>query len=269
MFQLIAKKTLVITTIQSLIMFFVTLVSVYASKLFKKQIISTYLKCFAAGLILSTLLFDINKHLYLHNSDFLGIFTAGLSFLFLFWIDKLYITSKPCHDGFDSDVSFKKALILVIALSIHSFLEGLGFVSRKTTDEVFFYWVEILAHKLIEGFIVGVSISETNLKKHTKYILAVIYSSLTSIGMIVSVLSVSQESEKDSLILSLFNGLCTGSFFYILFVEMMISEFEHNHLNTADLDDNENYINEKKLRFKKLSFMTLGFISMSFVFKIL
>ncbi|EJW01759.1 hypothetical protein EDEG_00350 [Edhazardia aedis USNM 41457] len=245
-------------------MFIFTLVFAHSHRIFKKSTLSSYLKCFACGVIIAAIIFDTARDLY-EDQDFkgwcsnIGPLSAGLSFLLLVWIDKLYLAiNQGEHDSVPEDISLKKAVVFVLALSIHSFLEGLGFAAKSNKrNDLGCYLLVILGHKWMEAFALGVSVANAPFIKNTANWLLILYSALTPIGMIVSkMILIFFNKHFKEMILCILTGVSTGSFFYIGFVEMLHSEFEeHNHSKS----------NSKKTR-SKLAAITLGFASMAVIF---
>ncbi|KAM0675844.1 hypothetical protein GVAV_000619 [Gurleya vavrai] len=239
-------------------MFIFTFLFAYAYKIFHKSKISTYLKCFAGGIILSTMIFHIVPDLY-ETKNFVAPFFAGVSFLFLFWIDKLYLQAQGEHDSLPENVTMRKAVIFVVALSVHSFLEGIG-LPAKTDGQVMYYLLGLFGHKWIEAFALGVSINAAPFTRKAVFYLTLLYSSLTPFGIISGLAALKLDVNcytKDQIILIL-TGLSSGSFFYIGFVEMLNSEFEHSHGKVC----------VKKNR-NKLTAISFGFVIMTILFYVL
>ncbi|KAM0678757.1 hypothetical protein BDAP_000540 [Binucleata daphniae] len=239
------------------LMFVFTITFSYAYKIFHKSKISSYLKCFAGGIILSTMIFHIVPDLY-ETKNIIGPFFAGISFLVLFWIDKLYLQVQGEHDSLPDNVTLRKATIFVIALSVHSFLEGIG-LPAKNSSQVFYYLIGLFGHKWIEAFALGVSIAAAPFTQRTAFFLTFLYSSLTPLGIITGLIALKSNVNDNvkNIIELVLTGLSSGSFFYIGFVEMLNSEFHHHH----------HYKKEKsKTDRNKLTAITTGFFIMTVLF---
>ncbi|KAF7683686.1 Zinc transporter ZIP1 [Astathelohania contejeani] len=240
--------------ILSIVIFIFTFIFAISYKLFARTSLSSYLKCFAGGVILSTMIFHIFPDLYLHKDSNIAPLFSGCSFLLLFSIDKLYLYSQSNEaDSLPEGSTQAQALLFVIALSMHSFLEGLGIPTKKNA-ELFWYMVGLLGHKWIEAFALGVSIMIADFKPKTIFRLLLLYSSLTPLGAIIS--SVAMQLLSNSTYFKIgelvMTGISSGSFFYIGFIEMLNSEFSSGK-------------KDKKAIKYKMTAIFLGFILMTVV----
>ncbi|KAM0688531.1 hypothetical protein COBT_000214, partial [Conglomerata obtusa] len=130
-----------------------------------------------------------------------GLFTAGLAFILLITIDSLVLNHSHCdnkhaiddhtqhsHDSFGTcntkvlkyTTSMTQAIILILALSIHSFFEGLAF-SKQNAARTF--EIGILIHKVLESFTLGVTMASSKFDFKSNLILSAAYSILTPLGM--------------------------------------------------------------------------------------
>lgn len=217
--------------------------------------ISSYVKCFTGGVILSIIILHIFPDLYeIKNIE--APLSAGISFLILFSIDKLYIDGPGQNiegDSIPEKSTKMQALIFVLALSVHSFFEGVA-IPVKTGPELFWNLVSLLGHKWIEAFSLGLSIEISGFKNLIKIILILIYSILTPFGSLVGsfvckIFSKTSKITDTSVIKNILVGISSGSFIYIGFIEMLNSEFKPNDI--------------LKLRIKKIFGVIIGFTIMS------
>lgn len=137
------------TYISAFVTFLITFVFSYAHKIQKKP--SPLAKCFASGIIISALIFDIIPDIYTNNNNKNSPIYCAISFIFLFTIDKLYLGGEEMP----KNVSIKKAIVFIFALSLHSLFEGLSCHSRTNLTS---YLVGLLGHKWAEAFVFGISI---------------------------------------------------------------------------------------------------------------
>lgn len=211
----------------------------------------SYIKCLTGGFIISIILFEILPDLYVHKSVVPPLAT-GLSFFALFAISKLYIEKVDAedHDSIPGDATKKEALIFIVALSLHSFMEGLG-VSTKTGDKLGWYICGLFAHKWLEALVLGASVLSSRLSKRARFSLLLVYSSLTSIGAILG-MHISKRESEASVLLLILDGIAAGSFFYIAFVEMVGNEFQEGFGRTT-----------KEKTWKKVLSMFSGFTGMT------
>lgn len=204
----------------ALVTFLITIAFANAYRPFRHTKISSIIRCLAGGLIVATLLFHIIPDLYegpayLH----IKIFLCGAVFILLFAIDKFILC---CHDAIPEKATLNKAIIFIAALSVHSFLEGLGCMAMAKKKALVPYAVALLGHKWIEAFVIGVSVGNASFKKNTALFLTVFYSSLTPLGIVVGMIA---STWNYPLVEAVMNGMSCGSFFYVGFLEMLIGEF--------------------------------------------
>jgi len=127
--------------------------------------------------------------------------------------------------SFGNSTSKSQAVIFVLAISFHSFLEGLV-VKTGATYKLEAYDVALVVHKILESFGLSLSIHTTSFSKTTKFLLCLLFSSLTPLGMFLG--GVFAGFKK---VLVVFNGMALGSMFFIVFVEMVPSLFHHQKRN--------------------------------------
>lgn len=232
----------------------------------------------------------------------IGPFAAGISFLLLFAIDRLFLTHSHCQDaqkemtqvddsssphllhqdgkrkgdveeccrhdhavdedvvdehgschsadlvggchmdGINSAASQTQTFIFVLALSIHSFLEGLGMATKNKKSDLVLYLISLYAHKWLEAFALGVSIIKARFSRLHTILLVLFYAALTPAGILLGLgldVWVSGGSgdgkfswltrETTSLVL---NGLAVGSFLFVSCIEMIPPEFHKKTKHT-------------------------------------
>lgn len=203
-----------------LITFLITFAFSNAYRSFKNTKISSFVRCMAGGLIVATLLFHIIPDLYEEKKyQQMRVFLCGSVFILLFAIDKFVLC---CHEAIPEKASVRKATVFIAALSVHSFLEGLGCSVMAKNSQRTAYCVSLLGHKWIEAFVIGVSIGNAAFAKRTALFLTLFYSALTPVGILVGLAATNVDIP---FIESVLNGLSCGSFFYIGFLEMLVGEF--------------------------------------------
>lgn len=206
----------------SLLIFVISFSFAYAYNIFKSFEISSYLKCFSGGVILSTIIFHIMPHLYESEKSFIAELSSGISFLIILSIDKVFNISE--EHSINLNTPKLEALVFVVALSMHSFLEGLG-VSLKSGKKMRWYVFGLVGHKWIEAFTLGISVIRSSFSPFVQFILILIYSMLTPISIILGSFIHRNLSGNRKYISDVLNGVSAGSFFYIGFIEMINSEF--------------------------------------------
>lgn len=231
----------------AVILFVFTLAFSYAYNLIKPFMKGyTYIKCLTGGFIIGIILMEVLPDIY--TGDDTPVIATGLSFFLLFAISKLYIERVEAkeQDSIPEGASNKEALIFILALSLHSFMEGLG-ISSKKSSKLLWYIASILIHKWLEAIVLGTSVLTSKIPRPVCFALILIYSSLTSIGSLIGHW-MSSSVYSTGFIVQVLNGVAAGSFFYIGFVEMVGNEFETSSGKLTRRDT-----------FKKILSMFIGF----------
>jgi zinc transporter ZupT len=195
-------------------------------------LLMSFCNCLAGGVILGTMLLHVLPTLFLPqfiadpevSTDFipirypLGPLFAGISFLLLFAVDRLFLSpGGPPHQHhaislaesalpdiertvhLDTVSSIEEedaisevkasarprqtqAVVFVLALSLHSFLEGLGLSGIAREPELWSFVVALVSHKWLEAFALGATVLNARFSKRTTFALHLLYSLLTPIG---------------------------------------------------------------------------------------
>ena len=133
-----------------------------------------------------------------------------------------------CHmDGLDTHTSRLQALVFVVALSLHSFLEGLGMSSKNDQRSLTMFLISLFAHKWLEAFALGVNVMNASFGAAYAFSLVAFYALLTPLGIILGLIFERWSfggaySENVSQCL---NGLAVGSFMFVSCIEMIPPEF--------------------------------------------
>jgi zinc transporter ZupT len=142
-----------------------------------------------------------------------------------------------CHmDSFTSTSTQSQTIVFILAMSLHSFLEGLGLGTKKDQTALMSFLGSLFAHKWLEAFALGVAILRANYSSGRTFLLIFIYSILTPLGMIGSVVLKSSitsfSSSKSELVSLILDGLAAGSFLFVSCIEMIPPEFHQKDKHT-------------------------------------
>lgn len=215
--------------------------------------IYSFITIFSAGFMLGIMLLELMPELKLKHShhshsvfqnlkEHAGFLTAGLSFILLLGIDSVILNHNHCeneiannHDLHTHDklgtcnveslkyVNSKlQTFIFVLAISLHSFFEGLVFNGTPST-----YEIGIILHKLLESFALGVAVFDTKFSFWHSFSLLIIYSLLTPLGIIIG----KQYQKSNEMLECIFNGLAMGSMLFIVCIEMIPTSFHSSEKN--------------------------------------
>lgn len=133
-----------------------------------------------------------------------------------------------CHmDGLDRHSSRTQALVFVVALSMHSFLEGLGMGTKNTKETLGLYLISLFGHKWLEAFALGVNVMNASFSRTYAAALIFFYSVLTPVGMLIGMAVDHFAAGKSfaGVAVQVLNGLAVGSFLFVSCIEMIPPEF--------------------------------------------
>lgn len=226
------------------------------SQMFKEYF--SVVNVFTAGLQLATILLDLiphmsmNAHSHHHKEDLYPLLASGFCFLLLLAIDSIFLHSekkehkkdhhhtqncthqKECHENLGTcntaaianSKSKKEAVLFLLAISIHSFLEGLAL---ETDLKHIPLLAGMLFHKVLESFAIGTSMHHSVFSNASKLSLLLVYSLLTPAAILIKNLSFITQFKN---IQSWFNGFCLGALLFVVFFEVIGHSFhggKHNY----------------------------------------
>ena len=139
------------------------------------------------------------------------------------------------HHGHSHDVSFQshsplRALMLLMALSLHSIFEGLAVGLQSDAGQVLGIFAALVLHKSILSFSVGMNLVQSRLS--TKIcIRSMLFFSLTApVGVGVGILITDLwESKASNLVDGILTGIASGTFLYMTFFEVLPAEFNSSN----------------------------------------
>lgn len=137
-----------------------------------------------------------------------------------------------CHmDGINSSSTKAQTFVFVVALSIHSFLEGLGMATKNTQSSLISFLISLFAHKWLEAFALGTGVAKACFSTLHNFWLISIYAVLTPAGILLGMWMDSASHGATSALFShelihqMLDGLALGSFLFVSCIEMIPSEF--------------------------------------------
>lgn len=186
---------------------------------------------------------DSKGHHHSHEHFPLSLFCSGLSFIILLAIDVLILNhshcdnenekhhenqkekqktaQSECTDVIKYSTSRVQALFFVIAISAHSFFEGLAIDTKNGHTSLS---ICILVHKVTESFSLGLTVFSAGFSYIFGCFLVIVYSALTPLGIFLG--SIIKSWAKS--VSEICNGLALGSIMFIVFVETIPVVF-HGH----------------------------------------
>ena len=119
-----------------------------------------------------------------------------------------------------------RAVILVLALSLHMIFEALAIGIQETEGQVWTLMLAVSLHKCIVAFGVGQETKQV-IKSARKFIaFIVMFAIVASFGIPIG-LVLTNSYDDDSLVVGILQSLATGTFFYVTFFEILQREFSH------------------------------------------
>jgi zinc transporter 1/2/3 len=136
-------------------------------------------------------------------------------------------------EGIESDseegkISFFRATVLVIALSLHMMFEGLALGLQDNIPAVWALLIVISVHKCIVA--TGVGLKLNGVLKNLKQIAfcLFLFSLITPLGIMIGILINSFTSTKN-IVSGILECIAAGSFLYVTFFEILQREFNDHH----------------------------------------
>ena len=135
-------------------------------------------------------------------------------------------------DGIQLAQGHLSIFIFVTALSLHSFMEGLGMASKHNASDLTSFLVSLFAHKWIEAFALGASVMSASFSAWFTFAILFAYSAFTPIGILMGMLADLFIRRRFvswlPMVEAAFNGSAVGSFMFVACVEMIPPQFGHD-----------------------------------------
>ncbi|KAG7171959.1 zinc transporter ZIP1-like [Homarus americanus] len=130
---------------------------------------------------------------------------------------------KPGDGGF----SVMRAVVVVMALSLHSIMEGLALGLVHTPMDAWLLFAAICSHKLIIAFCMGMELLEAKASLTAFLLSMVIFSLASPMGGILGTVVVSMMTGKSAaevIVPTVLQGLSAGTILYVTFCEVLERE---------------------------------------------
>jgi zinc transporter 1/2/3 len=113
------------------------------------------------------------------------------------------------------------AFLLLLALSIHSFFEGIALGILNAENEIFYMLLVIAFHKWVEAISIGINLSKSIMNKELLFLLIILFSITTPLGIIFGILL----EQTGKMMEAIFLAFSAGTFLYISASEVIVEEF--------------------------------------------
>lgn len=133
------------------------------------------------------------------------------------------------HDAFQNH-SPLRALMMVMALSLHSVFEGLAVGLQSSTGQVLGIFAALVLHKSILSFSIGMSLVQSRLSTSVCIKSIFFFSSTAPVGVAIGIIiTYFGASTTSDLADGILTGIASGTFLYMTFFEVLPAEFNNSH----------------------------------------
>lgn len=159
------------------------------------------------------------------------------------------MSNEPGHS------SALRIMLLLIALSVHSVFEGLAVGLQRTVAEVVTLFSALSLHKVIIAASIGMSLVAARGQQargitRAQWIGTLVFALASPVGVLIGWALIAQRSSPSLLVsIAVLQGLACGTFFFVVFCEMLPHEFFSEDRGSGKVRD----------RLGKLISLVLGF----------
>lgn len=158
--------------------------------------------------------------------------------------------------------SLLAAIILLLALSVHSIFEGLAIGVAADMSQVLSTTAAVLAHKAFAGYALGSSMVASQMKEGHFLVLCLVFACCSVVGVFMGMLFEQFSGAEDSTSTGIIQAMVSGTFLYVSIVEIGMKEImmhrEASHQSAAGRN-----ISAKTVQFVKLGAFLVGYCLMS------
>jgi len=116
-----------------------------------------------------------------------------------------------------------RGFLIVLALSIHDFFEGIALGVETSTTATYFLLAAFASHKVVISGTVGLNWARSQLNPLVAVLYMTVFCGISPVG-IGAGLALKEASENGGATLLVFQGLATGSLLYVVFFEILEKE---------------------------------------------
>ncbi|XP_056401483.1 zinc transporter ZIP1 isoform X1 [Hyla sarda] len=117
-----------------------------------------------------------------------------------------------------------RAVVLVLSLSLHSVLEGLAVGLLQESGKVLETCLALLIHKCIVSFSLTLKLAQGRLRPRAILSCLLLFAFMTPLGIGLGIVSTENADPLHQLTRSVLEGIATGTFLYITFLEILPHE---------------------------------------------
>ena len=213
--------------------------------------ILSYMMCFGGGVIMTSslthMLPDVNDVLEesIENGTFpdtpipVGEILVLGGFFFIYSLEELthlvlvctgHLSSGHGHSHDEIEVPVEETIqatsrgfLIVLALCIHDFFEGIALGVSRTQTETYFLLAAFAAHKWVIAGTVGLNWARSHLRPIIAFLYMSVFCGISPVGIGAGI-ALKEEYAEGGAVLLVFQGLATGSLLYVVFFEILEKE---------------------------------------------
>merc|ERR1712179_809442 len=127
----------------------------------------------------------------------------------------------PVEEGIQATA---RGFVVVLALSIHDFFEGIALGVCKRASSVWFLLLAFASHKWVISGTLGMSWARSPLKVLVSMLYMTVFCGISPVGVGVGMALKQSGEDHGGAVLVVFQGLATGSLLYVVFFEILEKE---------------------------------------------
>merc|ERR1719427_2385811 len=138
--------------------------------------------------------------------------------------------SHEIPEGFIKEGGFEAALrgfLVVLAISLHAVFEGIAMGLTDNPKSVWLLFIAISAHKNVISFCISMQFVTSGLKPLLSIIYFSTFALISPVGAGIGILlseTVKSEAETQTVVVTVLQGLATGTLLYVVFFEVIEKE---------------------------------------------
>ena len=118
-----------------------------------------------------------------------------------------------------------RCLLLLGALSLHSFFEGLAVGLQEEVTKLVNLFLGVAVHECLVAFAIGINLAQQKLKLSTMIKLCLFFSATIPIGMALGLLiGTAHDSLAGQISSVIIQGIAAGTFYHVIFLELLPGE---------------------------------------------
>jgi zinc transporter ZupT len=194
--------------------------------------------------------------------------------------DTTFVLDHPIHHHDEHlaehmQGSLLAAIILLLALSVHSILEGLAIGVARDMSQIYATTAAVVAHKAFAGYALGSSMVASQMKEGHFLVLCGIFALCSVAGVFMGMVFEQFGGSDNRITTGIIQAMVSGTFLYVSIVEIGMKEIMmHRTVATTkktttttttttdddnDIDEGKQYLSSKTLQFLKLGAFLLGY----------